>query len=86
MKKFHEHFQNEVNEIRTTIPLKVNTDDLDPRHLENPHILLLGPQCKPSRQNQSLLDTDLDETTNRLLPDPIQPAPYMDDYSSKKAV
>ncbi|CAH8853551.1 unnamed protein product [Trichobilharzia szidati] len=86
MKKFHEHFQNEVNEIRTTIPLKVNTDDLDPRHLENPHILLLGPQCKPNRQNQSLLDTDLDETTNRLLPDPILPAPYTDDHYSRKAV
>ncbi|CAH8584894.1 unnamed protein product [Heterobilharzia americana] len=84
MKKFHECFQYEIKQIRTNIPLKVRVDDLDPRHLENPHILLLGPQCKPNRQNESLLDADLEETTSRLLPDPLLPAPYTD--LSRKAV
>ncbi|KAH8870886.1 Rab5 GDP/GTP exchange factor [Schistosoma japonicum] len=84
MKRFHEYFHQEVKQIRTSIPLKVRLDDLDSRHLENPHILLLGPPpCKPSRQNESLLDTDLDETTNRLLPDPILPAPYTSEHHSK---
>lgn len=76
MKRFHEYFHHEIKQIRTNIPLNVRIDDLDSRHLENPHILLLGPLCKSNRQNESLLDCDLDETTNRLLPDPIQPAPY----------
>ncbi|CAH8520974.1 unnamed protein product [Schistosoma turkestanicum] len=83
MKQFHEYFHQEVKQIRTTIPLKVRTDDLDSRHLENPHILLLGPLCKSSRPNDSLLDCDLDEATNRLLPDPIQPAPFDADHCKK---
>lgn len=86
MKRFHEYFHHEIKQIRTNIPLNVRIDDLDSRHLENPHILLLGPLCKSNRQNESLLDCDLDETTNRLLPDPIQPTPYVAVDHCKKSV
>ncbi|VDP88494.1 unnamed protein product [Echinostoma caproni] len=80
--------------IRSDYPLRSCPHKLDPRHLESPHILLLGPpntspettsgnqittSNNPPQSNgtvESLLDADMDEQTNQMLPTPILPSPY----------
>ncbi|THD20741.1 hypothetical protein D915_008515 [Fasciola hepatica] len=78
--------------IRSDYPLKSVAHKLDPRHLENPHVLLLGPLTPNSDTGnrtettgnppsctdtpQSLLDTEVDEQVNQVLPMPIVPSPY----------
>ncbi|TPP56118.1 hypothetical protein FGIG_07566 [Fasciola gigantica] len=78
--------------IRSDYPLKSVAHKLDPRHLENPHVLLLGPLTPNSDTGnrtettgnpssctdtpQSLLDTEVDEQVNQVLPTPIVPSPY----------
>lgn len=76
--KFHEACQQNIEQMRTRWPMDTRVDDLDPRHLENPHVLLLGPLPAPTNAspNDSLLDSELGEAVNRRLADPIFPSQF----------
>ncbi|CAL8096144.1 unnamed protein product [Calicophoron daubneyi] len=59
-------------------------DQLDPRHLDSPDVLLLepppsrtsAPSTTQSANPPSLLDMEVEESVKRCLPDPILPSPY----------
>ncbi|KAA3674714.1 uncharacterized protein DEA37_0008178 [Paragonimus westermani] len=87
-KEFGESLQQKLQSVQATYSLTPVTDKLDPRHLENPHVLILGPPYPQTSSAQpqvssgntaempSLLDMDVDDSVNRFLPQPIIPLPY----------
>ncbi|KAF5400893.1 Rab gdp gtp exchange factor [Paragonimus heterotremus] len=92
-KDFGDCLQQKLQSVRATYSLSSIADKLDPRHLENPHVLILGPayaqtsstQSQVSSENTaempSLLDMDFDDSVNQFLPQPIIPLPYHTDLN-----
>ncbi|GAA50385.1 Rab5 GDP/GTP exchange factor [Clonorchis sinensis] len=84
MKQFDMLTKEQISHLRTNYPVNSLADKLDPRQLENPFVLLLGPPPVPQQPDESiqglpstsLLDLE-DESTARLLPSPIEPSPYV---------
>lgn len=77
---FDSDVQRKVENLRHLFSAVSLPDNLDPRHLETPHVFLLGPlphlPGKNMMNSESILDLGVDESTNRLLPAPILPSPY----------
>ncbi|KAF8564004.1 hypothetical protein P879_08833 [Paragonimus westermani] len=92
-KEFGDSLQQKLQSVQATYSLTPVTDKLDPRHLENPHVLILGPPYPQMSSAQpqvssgstaempSLLDMDVDDSVNRFLPQPIIPLPYHTDLN-----
>ncbi|TGZ75850.1 hypothetical protein CRM22_000114 [Opisthorchis felineus] len=84
MKQFDMLTKEQISRLRTNYPVDSLADKLDPRQLENPFVLLLGPPPVLQQPDESvlglpptsLLDLE-DESTAGLLPSPIEPSPYV---------
>ncbi|KAL7063602.1 hypothetical protein AAHC03_01808 [Spirometra sp. Aus1] len=68
----HEDLMNRISELRTTYPVK-RTVFLDPRELESPHVLCLGPPEKPEAGTAAAAAATADTPSTGPVPPPPPP-------------